>query len=211
MAQPLPTEASTAQQKCYVTYTAPSTRDPSPTLTVFESPSLLASTGTTGFRTWEAALHLATYLSVRAEQVNLAGKNILELGAGTGLVSILCARHLGASYVLATDGSHSVVSDIETNLGLNSMSESENIQSSLLIWGYSLVGSAADLRKEEKSFDLVIGADIVSRRFPSRSQIRIGGSVISILRPICTEVVLLSNCLMARLMMSQAFQHSWQP
>ncbi|XP_036957289.1 EEF1A lysine methyltransferase 3-like [Acanthopagrus latus] len=46
---------------------------------------------------WEAALHLCRYLEEQA--VELRGKRIIELGAGTGVVGILAAR-LGAAVTL---------------------------------------------------------------------------------------------------------------
>ncbi|XP_040889302.1 EEF1A lysine methyltransferase 3-like [Toxotes jaculatrix] len=46
---------------------------------------------------WEAALHLCRYLE--EQSVELGGKRIIELGAGTGVVGILAAR-LGAAVTL---------------------------------------------------------------------------------------------------------------
>ncbi|XP_023142947.3 EEF1A lysine methyltransferase 3-like isoform X1 [Amphiprion ocellaris] len=46
---------------------------------------------------WEAALHLCRYFG--EQSVQLAGKRIIELGAGTGVVGILAAR-LGAEVTL---------------------------------------------------------------------------------------------------------------
>ena len=48
-----------------------------------ECPSVIASGGTTGNRTWEAALALSEYL----QNIDIKG-NVLELGCGTGMVSI---------------------------------------------------------------------------------------------------------------------------
>ena len=161
MAQPLPSTSATAQQKSYVTYTAPSPDLTSPKITLLEVPSLLASSGTTGFRTWEAALFLAAYLSSSDGIHLVTGKNVLELGAGTGFLSILCAKNLGAQRVLATDGSQEVISDLKSNINLNGLAGRELIQTAILEWGHALIGGIADCREEERSYDLVLGADVV--------------------------------------------------
>lgn len=162
MAQPLPSGSAAAQQKSYVTYTAPSSDPNSPRVTVLEAPSLLASSGTTGFRTWEAALFLAAYLSSSGRNHLVTGKNVLELGAGTGFLSILCAKRLGAQRVLATDGSQEVISDLKSNIQLNEVKGGALIQTAILQWGHALIGGVADCREKKSSYDLVLGADVVS-------------------------------------------------
>ena len=162
MSQPLPTAITAAQQKSYVTYTEPTLNQNAAQFTVLESPSLLASSGTTGFRTWEAALFLGTYLSSPEGRNFVAGKNVLELGAGTGFLSIFCAKHLGAQRVLATDGSQMVIDDLKANIQLNGLEGSELIQTAILQWGHTLIGGVADCREHRRSYDLVLGADVVS-------------------------------------------------
>lgn len=162
MGQALPSASASAQEKSYVTYTAPIPGQNASQITLLEAPSLLASSGTTGFRTWEAALFLGTYLSSPKGIHLITGKTVLELGAGTGLLSIFCAKHLGAQRVLVTDGSQMVISDLKANLNLNGLEGSELIQTSILEWGHALIGGVADCRKDRRSFDLVLGADVVS-------------------------------------------------
>ena len=162
MAQPLPSASLAAQQKSYVTYTAPSADSDSPQITLLEAPALLASSGTTGFRTWEAALFLAAYLSSSEGNHLVTGKDVLELGAGTGFLSILCAKHLGAQRVLATDGSLEVIGDLKSNIHLNDLEDKELIQTAILQWGHALIGGVADCRENKRSYDLVLGADVVS-------------------------------------------------
>lgn len=162
MAHPLPTADAAARQKCYVTYTAPSLDLSSQSVTLLEAPSLLASSGTTGFRTWEAALHLASYLCSVDGKHYVTSKNVLELGAGTGFLSILCAAHLGANNVLVTDGSQEVINELKANLDFNGLRDEKKIQAYALQWGHALTGAAMDLHKEGHVYDLIIGADIVS-------------------------------------------------
>lgn len=167
-AQPLPSANAAAQQKSYVTYTAPIASPEASQITTLEAPSLLASSGTTGFRTWEAALFLGAYLSSETGNHYVAGKRIFELGAGTGFLSILCTKLLGARYVLATDGSSEVVTDIKTNLDLNKLEEEGLIKTAVLEWGHTLISGPVDSRGEGLSYDLVIGADVVGEAlFPS--------------------------------------------
>ena len=162
MGQPLPSASAAAQQKSYVTYTAPVHGPNAAQITLLEAPSLLASSGTTGFRTWEAALYLGAYLSSPRGKHFVTGKSILELGAGTGFLSILCAKHLGAQRMLATDGSQQVIDDLRPNIRLNELEGSELIQTAILQWGHTLIGGVADCREDKRSYDLVLGADVVS-------------------------------------------------
>lgn len=156
----LPSASAAAQQRSYVTYTRPIASPEAPQIILLEAPSLLASSGTTGFRTWEAALFLGTYLASPDGLDFVNGKDIIELGAGTGFLSILCAKYLGARFVMSTDGSREVVTDIKTNLGLNDLHEDNVVQSVVLPWGYALINGVTDRREANLSFDLVIGADV---------------------------------------------------
>lgn len=165
MVSPSVSEGITAQQKSYVTYTAPSQALNAPQIILLEARSLLGSSGTTGLRTWEAALHLGTYLFSSESEGLVAGKNIIELGAGTGFLSILCAKHLGAKHVLATDGDGGVVDDLTRNIYLNGLDRSGLINTALLRWGHVLVDEDFETREGALECDLVLGADVVRRVF----------------------------------------------
>ena len=123
---------------------------------------MLASSGTTGFRTWEAALFLGTYLCSTEGQKLIRGKCILELGSGTGFLSILCAKHLGAGHVLATDGSGEVITHMQTNLSLNGLDSGKSMDTATFLWGHTLVGGVLDINQETSNYDVVLGADVVS-------------------------------------------------
>ncbi|KAI9797181.1 MAG: hypothetical protein M1833_005590 [Piccolia ochrophora] len=157
----IPSETGSAQQKTFVTYTVPGQLSYPPedrqTLTMLESRSLIASSGTTGLRTWEAALHLATYLMSPKGSMLVKNKNVLELGAGTGFLSILCAKFLEAALTLATDGSQEVVEDMKNNIFLNGLDD-QIIKSKLYRWGQILPHRAAD--DQGQAWDVVLGADI---------------------------------------------------
>ncbi|EXJ53624.1 uncharacterized protein A1O5_13075 [Cladophialophora psammophila CBS 110553] len=85
---------------------------------IYETRNLLSRGNNVGLRTWEAALHLAWYLFSQ-QPGPVDGKNVLELGAGTGFLSLLCAAHLNASSVVATDGLGHVCQSLEKNVSLN--------------------------------------------------------------------------------------------
>lgn len=143
----------------YVTYTAPSFSLSAPTLTLCEGRSLLASGGDTGLRTWEAALLLGTYLYTEGREL-VHQKKILELGAGTGFLSILCAKHLGSFHVVATDGSPKCVNDIDANICLNGLEGDQGISSAVLQWGH-LGEKLLNSQDVNYQYDLILGADVV--------------------------------------------------
>ena len=65
-------------------------------------------------RVWPASIALCRVLQERPGVI--ANRRVLELGAGTGLPSLLCARHLGAARVLATDGNMAAVAKLSDAL-----------------------------------------------------------------------------------------------
>ena len=83
---------------------------------LLEKPQVIGSGSDTGNRTWEASVRLMHYLFAKPELVR--DKKILELGAGSGLLSIFCAV-LGAQIVWATDGSVEILRALEGNVQLN--------------------------------------------------------------------------------------------
>lgn len=163
MFEPLMSEADEAQRKCLVTYRL-SLVQPPQNIDILENRALLAAGGTTGLRTWEAALHLGQHLSINSHLV--AGKRVLELGAGTGYLSILCAKMLSAVHVTASDGSEEVVEKLADNFALNglewdySVSSSAPLSPKLLKWGHALVGTEEPEWNGGRKIDLVIGADV---------------------------------------------------
>ncbi|KFY85310.1 hypothetical protein V500_08522 [Pseudogymnoascus sp. VKM F-4518 (FW-2643)] len=167
----IPPEAIAAQEKSYVTYTLsnllpPPSSSPSsiapPTITILESRNLLGGTGTTGFRTWEASLQLSDFLCSSSCPPDLAlrGKSVLELGSGTGYLSICCSKYLGAAHVTATDGFDTVMTDLGTNLFINDLQDSALVSTRELKWGHALLGNEDAVFLEHRSPDTIIGADV---------------------------------------------------
>ena len=163
-------EVIAIQKKCYVTFTClpPSSslsemRENAPTITLLERPHLISGSSTTGFRTWEAALHLGSYLLSDSGKRLIEGKNVLELGAGTGFISVLCAKCLRAKHVTTTDGDEGVVEALKENLFLNELDDDSKVITSVLRWGHHLIGSWVEEDCESSPYDIVVGSDIVRR------------------------------------------------
>lgn len=163
----LPAEAVSAQQKVYVTYffseeNEDRSQEGECSITLLESPSIISSSGTTGLRTWEAALFLGKYLKSNSDSSLIGDKTVLELGSGTGLVSILCARELQARRVVCTDGDEGVVDAIKVNVFLNGLEHSNKIEAAVLRWGHFLRIEEFEEDFAVKGLDVVLGADVVS-------------------------------------------------
>lgn len=149
------------REKCPVTYTAPVLETDAPSVIILEAPFLLACDGTTGTRTWAAALYLGTYLFTEGRYF-IENKRILELGAGLGFVSILCGKHLGAKHVLMTDGSDTVMQLAQDNVMLNEVAHV--VATATYEWGSYDVDRLNNY--QHVPFDLVLAADIVSYTIP---------------------------------------------
>lgn len=81
----------------------------------------LARLGTTGLRTWEAALRLTEHLlSPSFDLRSLDRQLVIELGSGCGLVSFAVAATTRAR-VVTTDGDPHVLSRLATNHSLNTL------------------------------------------------------------------------------------------
>ena len=65
--------------------------------------------------------------------------------------------------MLATDGSGEVVANLQTNLLLNDLDGSKSMDTATFLWGHTLVGGVIDINQENGTYDVVIGADVVSR------------------------------------------------
>jgi predicted nicotinamide N-methyase len=123
-----------------------------------------------GNQTWGSACVLAElvakspadYLSAAFHRQAI---NVLELGAGTGLVSLAVAKFLSLhpsvdANVFATDFHPSVLNNLELNVGLNFPLESKSLISvQSLDW--SMCGQVGVRDDWVQHFDLILGADII--------------------------------------------------
>jgi Predicted methyltransferase len=183
---PKPSALEQAQQVSSIKYTAPlqsqsqsqsqSSISPAPerTINILESRGLILSGGTTGNRTWEAALHLGSFLSTPAGKALVHEKRVIELGAGTGFLSLFCARHLGVKGVVATDREPFLIENMRACARLNRADGDKDIPFYPAIWDWGTplaqteeMGSMTGGRGLE--FDVALGADLVFPHFHSTS------------------------------------------
>jgi protein-lysine N-methyltransferase EEF2KMT len=130
-------------------------------VTLMEAPNLISYVGTTGHRTWEAALAIGEHMLLSTHpsyesnipKIDATGKIVLELGAGTGFVSILAAK-MGAKKVWTTDGDEGVTSTAAENIEMNDVGDVA--EATVRKWGIdtNLKGSG--------EIDIIVGADVVS-------------------------------------------------
>lgn len=105
---------------------------------------------------WPAALALCHVLETNTQDFDLRDKTVLELGAGTGLVSIV-ASFLGA-YVTATD-LPDIMSNMKSNLMRSTKGRSRHPpQTAELSWGHDL---DVLFPKSHYRYDYVLAADVV--------------------------------------------------
>ncbi|XP_054626868.1 protein-lysine methyltransferase METTL21C-like [Dunckerocampus dactyliophorus] len=105
---------------------------------------------------WPAALALCQYLDSHRNQLSLVDKAVLEIGAGTGLLSIV-ASLLGA-WVTATDLPE-VLSNLRFNLCKNTRGRCRHTpQVAPLSWGYDLESTYPT---SVYRYDYILAADVV--------------------------------------------------
>ncbi|XP_072850738.2 protein-lysine methyltransferase METTL21C isoform X1 [Pogona vitticeps] len=105
---------------------------------------------------WPGALALCQYLESNQQEINIKDKKVLELGAGTGLVSIV-ASILGA-FVTATD-----LPEILENMEFNISRNTRNLnvhkpEVRKLVWGENL---SEDFPKATHRYDFIVATDVV--------------------------------------------------
>lgn len=131
-----------------------------------EASSALVGSGTTACKTWEAAVRLASHLLCHRDELVQPGSRVLELGSGTGLVSMLMAYLMSdnaigedaktAGSVYATDLPVVVASKLQPTIDLN-----EGIsRPQLCSLDWSDPESSSHLLEDVQP-TLILGADIV--------------------------------------------------
>ncbi|KAI5090147.1 hypothetical protein C0J45_20282, partial [Silurus meridionalis] len=109
-----------------------------------------------GATIWPAGLALCQYLDSNKKKINLQDKAVLELGAGTGIVSIV-ASLLGA-WVTASDLSE-VLGNLRSNLCRNTRGYCRYTpQVASLSWGYDLQRT---FPRSVYHYDYILAADVV--------------------------------------------------
>ncbi|EIW87126.1 hypothetical protein CONPUDRAFT_116205 [Coniophora puteana RWD-64-598 SS2] len=141
------------------------------TATLLESRTTIEG-GTTGLRTWKASYALSSFLLKRPGLV--AGKHVLELGCGTGLLGIIVAGIQQFAGDVSADGSQLWLTDISdlvlerssnnVQLPCNTSSIHPNVRYASLNWSDALEKEgAASLTSllETINPDMILGADLV--------------------------------------------------
>ncbi|XP_005601391.1 protein-lysine methyltransferase METTL21E isoform X1 [Equus przewalskii] len=105
---------------------------------------------------WPSALVLCYFLEMNVKQYNMVDKNVIEIGAGTGLVSIV-ASLLGA-HVTATDLPE-LLGNLQYNISRNTKMKCKHLpQVKELSWGVAL---DKNFPRSSNNFDYILAADVV--------------------------------------------------
>ncbi|CDO92210.1 unnamed protein product [Kluyveromyces dobzhanskii CBS 2104] len=127
-----------------------------------ETPSMICAQGTTGFRTWEAALFLCHYMTENPGSFSCYNGAMLELGCGTGIISILykmmkdCQPETKSEGIIVTDGDSNLLQQVSRNFRLNGLLPSgadSTVRLQRLRWN-------DDELHEDEKVDLVLAADV---------------------------------------------------
>lgn len=124
-------------------------------VSIRETPRVISGQGTTGARTWNAALLLGFIINTDSRfEGEFDNLTLLELGAGTGLVATALAKKQhqhNLQKIIITDGDAGVVEKLRPTLELNNVDE-QNIECSQLLWGETPI---------PPNVDVILGADII--------------------------------------------------
>lgn len=177
VAQPKPNSLELAQQLSHVKYTAPlqPSSNSDREVTTIESRGLILSGGTTGNRTWETALHLGSFLASPAGEELVRGKRVIELGAGTGFLSLFCARHLGVQGVVSSDREPVLINNMRECVRFNRQGkDSFPFYPAVWDWGTTLEKTeelGPFVEEDGLRFDVALGADLVCLSLPSENSL----------------------------------------
>jgi predicted nicotinamide N-methyase len=125
------------------------------TLQVELNDAPLSSTDHTsvGLQSWASSIVLAERICANPEEFELGTKpRVLELGAGTGMLSIALSKLLPQSSIVATDYHPDVLSNLRSNLDNNTPS----VTMHTLDWSEPRIDAPFDT-----SFDIILAADVI--------------------------------------------------
>ncbi|CAH2350750.1 protein-lysine N-methyltransferase Efm3p [[Candida] railenensis] len=129
-----------------------------------EYPKLISGKGTTGLRTWEAALYMAHFLYEKNEFAVDGATSILELGTGTGLLSLSLANNPNFTFrkLILTDGDSQLIDNLNDTFELNKIEKSNSkISCQQLLWGTTGPSTSEDfIQPVPSSIDYIIAADV---------------------------------------------------
>ena len=119
------------------------------------APTLCASTSKLATYTWPAATALAQWI-VESDATLWAGRRVLEMGSGTGLVGIVAALR-GAQHVTFSDADEAALHCVRLGIRRNSI-DARGVSVVRLAWGEA---EALELIGGLHPFDTVLGADVL--------------------------------------------------
>ncbi|CAH0701693.1 unnamed protein product [Spodoptera exigua] len=123
--------------------------------------------GTTGLKTWEAALMLSDW--VLCNKNFFSNKHVLELGSGVGFTGITIAKYCNTKSMVLTDCHDDVLKTICDNIQIN-FAQLQKQEENIITWFKdhnkslgvtTLDWNAIDDFMEDMVPDILIGADIV--------------------------------------------------
>lgn len=112
-----------------------------------------------GLQSWGSAIILAERICADPASFNLLDGQplrVLELGAGTGLLSIAVAKLLPATTVVATDYHPAILTNLAANLRTNFSAAGARVSATELDWARLTLSAPFDA-----PFDVVLAADVV--------------------------------------------------
>lgn len=114
-----------------------------------------------GHLLWNAGQVIARYIEDDADHV-VKDKNVLELGAGAGLPSLICAIH-GARRVIVTDYPDvDLIENLQHNIKFSIPEQHrDRIAAHGYLWGNDSTLLRDELQNHDQGFDLLILADIL--------------------------------------------------
>lgn len=126
-------------------------------VSIRESPNII-SEGTTGLHSWQAAGALAEWALAANGTAELHGKNVLELGSGTGLTGFVIGKCCQVTRIVLTDGNERVLRLLADNLEENfDAISTTNVTVSPLDW-FDI--EQTNLLDDWKP-DIILAADVV--------------------------------------------------
>ena len=116
-----------------------------------------------GLQSWASSIILAERICWEPHlfyfnALDRPGVRILELGAGTGLLSIVASRFLPSAEIIATDYHPDVLANLRSNV---STDVSGQDRSSISVHALDWSSPPADGPFSEGSFDMIIAADVI--------------------------------------------------
>lgn len=116
-----------------------------------------------GLQSWASSIILAERICLEPSSFNFGsldrpGVRILELGAGTGLLSVVASKFLPRAEVVATDYHPDVLANLRSNVSTN---DSGQGQFPISVYALDWSSPPADGPFSEGSFDMVLAADVI--------------------------------------------------